>query len=164
MSLRGVIYALFVLLAGCGEYESQPARISGTVVKVFDGDSIIVATGRGEVEVRLGGIDAPEKYQPHSEVARDALEELVLSRPVAVQVLDVDRYQRAVGVVYRTGDELNVNRALVGEGHAWAYRRYAQDPKLVALEEDAKNKRLGLWQAPADSIVPPWTWRRTHSR
>jgi len=162
--LPRVFCALLFVLGACTEHEQTPGRLSGTVVKVFDGDSMVVTTAGGEVEVRLGGIDAPEKDQPHSEVARDALEDLVLSRQISIHVLDVDQYDRIVGRVYRTKDELNINRTLVGEGHAWVYRRYAQDPELAGLEEDARKERLGLWDAPSDSIVPPWTWRKTHPR
>lgn len=162
--LSAAVCALLLVLASCSEYGQAPEQLSGTVSRVFDGDSMIVATARGDVEVRLGGIDAPEKHQPHSDVARGALADLVLSRQVNIQVLDVDQYDRIVGRVYRTADDLNINRTLVGEGHAWVYRRYARDPELVALEEYARGERLGLWNSPTESLVPPWTWRKTHSR
>ena len=151
------------LLSGCAP-PSTSGNVAGTVVRVLDGDSLVVATARGEkLEVRLGEIDAPEKHQPHSNIARKVLTDLALGETVEISVLEIDQYGRLVGRVYRANDELSLNQLLVREGHAWVYRRYARDDSLLGLEEEAKRQQRGLWALPSDEIVPPWQWRRTHS-
>ena len=40
-------------------------RFAGCVLEVTDGDTVTVARGRGQVTVRLFGIDAPEGTQPY---------------------------------------------------------------------------------------------------
>jgi hypothetical protein len=68
----------------------------------------------------------------------------------------VDRYGRIVGEVYREGQYINAE--MVRSGHAWVYRRYSKNPKLLDLEREAKQNRRGLWAS--DYRVPPWEWRK----
>jgi endonuclease YncB( thermonuclease family) len=41
---------------------------------------------------------------------------------------------------------------------AWVFLRYARDPALFELEQEARAAHRGLWRD-AD-WVPPWEWRR----
>lgn len=50
-----------------------------------------------------------------------------------------------------------MNRWLVRRGHAWVYDRYADDPRLPALEREARRHRRGLWRR--SDPIPPWRWR-----
>jgi micrococcal nuclease len=49
-----------------------------------------------------------------------------------VKVLTTDRYGCEIGRVHARG--IQVNRALVRDGHAWVYTKYNRDPELPALE------------------------------
>lgn len=132
---------------------------------VFDGDTLELATGRDRpVRVRLYGIDAPETGrrgepgQPYGREARRALQAKVASQRVAVEVADRDRYDRIVGVVRIAGRD--INREMVEEGWAWAYRHYLQGPYASAYlraEEDARARRAGLWRQ--YNPEPPWEFR-----
>jgi micrococcal nuclease len=138
-------------------------EISGTVIKVFDGDSFIVAPAQGErIEVRLAGIDAPEKNQPYADIARAALRGMVLDQKLELEVLDVDRYGRKVARAFRVSDRMDINAELVRRGHVWVYRRHAYDEALYHLERDAREQKLGLWALPDAEREPPWRWRREH--
>ena len=156
--LRILLLAGLVLArAAAGE------EIRGTVVKVFDGDSFIVALAQGErVEVRLAGIDAPEKNQPYADSARAALRGMVLDQKLRLEVLDIDRYGRKVVRAFRVSDRMDVNAELVRRGHAWVYRRHAYDESLYDLERDARERKVGLWALPEAEREPPWRWRREH--
>ena len=62
----------------------------GRVVKVLDGDDVLL---ENNVRVRLIGIDAPETYpgkknEPYTEIARTALENLVLGKEIYVEYGD----------------------------------------------------------------------------
>jgi endonuclease YncB( thermonuclease family) len=136
--------------------------ITGRVVGVLDGDSILVLD-RAEIQhtVRLFGIDAPEKGQPYADKARSHLRELLSGKTVGIVRQDEDQYGRVVGSVY-AGKQL-VNLSLVREGYAWWYRRFApHDHQLQKAEEEARNKGVGLWALP--NPVAPWDWRRSQFR
>lgn len=146
-----------------GDGDGDERDFAGTVTHVFDGDSFIVESQnhRAEIEVRLDDIDAPEKDQPHADVARAALEQLIEARRVFVDVVATDRYDRKVAKVYREPDRLDVARTLVRDGHAWVNRRYAKETALVALEERARARKVGLWALPEADRIAPWRFRQT---
>lgn len=148
---------VFLSNAAC----EAPVRDTGRVVRVIDGDSLIVRRADGgDVEVRLFGIDAPEYRQPWSRKSRQALRRLVGDRQVRLEVRTVDRYGRSVAVLRRVPDDLDVGREMVRSGQAWVYRRYTDDVTLVALEDEAREAGLGIWSMPESQRIPPWEWRR----
>jgi endonuclease YncB( thermonuclease family) len=150
--------------------------IEGRVVGIIDGDSLRVLDGdRVLHEIRLAGIDTPERNQPFSERARQNLARLAMSKPVRVEVQKRDRYDRLIAKVWVTPPDLpcesepcpktlDVGRAQLTTGLAWFYRQYAheQSPQDRASydfdETEARVRKVGLWSDPAP--VPPWEWRR----
>ena len=73
-----------------------------------------------------------------------------------------DRYERLLGKIYLDGRD--INREMVREGHAWAYRRYLTDQSLLDDERRAREAGAGLWSLPLAQHVPPWEWRRGERR
>lgn len=133
--------------------------LSGRVVGVGSGDTVtVLATSKQQLEVRLAGIDAPDRKQPYWRQSKEALANLVLDRQVTVAVLKIDQYDRAVGHVSVDGER--IGPALIAGGSAWVYRRFNDDPELLALEQQAEEQRLGLWALPESQRIPPWIWRR----
>lgn len=130
--------------------------VSGRVLEVYDGDTLTVLSGRNKFRVRLFGIDAPEVLQDYGTEARDLLRTMVLGQTVTVEVLNVDKFGRAVAMVRK--DLLEVNTEMVRSGAAWHYRQYASGEKdLAAAQQEAQNARAGLWQQPEP--LPPWQFR-----
>jgi endonuclease YncB( thermonuclease family) len=129
------------------------------VVRIADGDSFAVARRSGAPleDVRLFGIDAPERGQPWSRRAREALSERVFGKVVRIEPTGRDRYDRIVARVYADG--VSVGEAQVREGHAWVYRRYDDSKAMRALEDEARAARRGLWSLP-EPPVPPWAVRQ----
>jgi endonuclease YncB( thermonuclease family) len=133
----------------------------GQVQRVVDGDTVQLLTSDYEqIRVRLYGIDAPERSQDGGPQSQAALRGLIEGRQVTVEVLDVDRYGRLVGLIFLDG--LSVNLEMVERGQAWVYDSYCKDKEacqgLSAAQGRAREARLGLW---ADaSPVPPWDYRR----
>jgi endonuclease YncB( thermonuclease family) len=133
------------------------ADYTARVVKIADGDTItVLKTGNTQERVRFASIDAPERGQPYGAKAKDALAALVFGQPVRVEVVDMDRYGRTVGSVWVV--DVNANAEMVRQGFAWVYRKYSDDPALLALEAEARNAKKGLWADP--NPLPPWEWRR----
>jgi len=129
------------------------------VVAVRDGDSFAVVRGAGgaEGEIRIFGIDAPERSQPWSKRAREALAKRVLGKTVRIEPVERDRYERIVGHVF--AGEACVGCEQVREGHAWVYRRYTTSSALLELEAEARAAKRGLWSLPEGERIPPWEWR-----
>ena len=127
---------------------------------MIDGDSLEVDTGESITQVRLFGIDCPERDQPYADQARDELARMVRGKILRLEVMDHDDYGRTVARVL-AGD-VDVNLALVRAGAAWVYRKYSKDRTLLAAEESARRERRGLWAD--DAPVAPWDWRHGNGR
>jgi len=144
------------------EAETEAPVLVGTVTRVIDGDGAEVELSSGPIEVRLHGIDAPERNQPWGEEAAAALRQRIDGREVALEPVTQDQYDRLVAVVY-LGDE-NINAWLVRQGHAWAYRQYLEDPEFCTWEGDARAVWRGLWAQPQEQWKAPWEWRAVERR
>jgi endonuclease YncB( thermonuclease family) len=152
-----LMIALLTLLIAMPVHAAAP--LTGRVVHVSDGDTVVVLTsGREEVKIRLHGIDCPEAKQPFGQAAKRQTLALAGGKDVTVLPLDTDRYGRTIGEVFLS-DGTSLNKALVSMGYAWWYQRYApRDAELAALEAEARRARRGLW---ADANpAPPWEWRK----
>jgi endonuclease YncB( thermonuclease family) len=152
------LLALFLLLgasAACAE------TLRGVVIVVIDGDTVLFKpdtyhpSSRAFLKVRLVGIDAPERDQPHGDAASAALRALALKRSATLEIVAIDIYQRKLGRLAVEGRDINTE--MIRIGRAWASARDAEDP-LRVLQREAQAARIGLWQD--DAPVPPWRWRR----
>ena len=139
--------------------DPKTGYIYGTVVGITDGDTLKLLTQNKKiVKIRLAEIDTPERRQPYGKRSKQALSDLVFKKEVAVRLVDIDRYERIVGRIYL--DDLDVSAEMVRLGAAWVYRKYATDPNLYKLEDEARAGKRGLWALPESQRVPPWQWRR----
>lgn len=131
--LRPLLLPVFLLIPFISSAAGAAGTYEGKVISVADGDTVGVPYKGGRLKVRLAEIDTPEKGQPYGTRARQALSALVFNRAVNVAETDRDRYGRIVGRVYAGGAD--VSAEMMQRGHAWAYRKYAADPRLYRLEE-----------------------------
>ena len=158
-TLLGGLLALFLSVVAQGLHADI---LAGRCVAVFDGDTIVVRdTHRKRHEVRLQGIDAPEKGQRYGSISKSNLSALVYQKQVVVDWDKRDRYGRLVGRV--TSNGVDASRTQLEAGLAWVYREYLDelplsDRKLfLQAESTAQHKRLGLWHD--RDPTPPWVWR-----
>lgn len=125
----------------------------GRVVRVLDGDSIIVKVNRESLEVRVYGIDCPEYDQPYGDPARKMTQRLTRGRAVRLHPRAVDRYGRLVARVELPKGDLSL--MLLEAGLAWWYQRFAPErDDYRAAEKRARQARRGLWSQA--NPVPPW--------
>jgi micrococcal nuclease len=130
-----------------------------SVVRVIDGDTIVVALGGSQERVRYVGMDTPETVKPNTPVqcwgpAAHALNARML-RPGARVTLRFDRelrdrYGRLLAYVYRTADGLFVNAQLVRDGAARTLAippNTGHEAELARLQVAAQATRRGLWGA-----------------
>lgn len=162
--VRTLVLALIFAQAALAANGAGPPIEGGALV--VDGDTLTVQGQR----IRLYGIDAPESDQlcqrdgtpwRCGQAATVALTEFIGRRPVRCVPKDREpasfeqgryRYGRVIAVCWVGGVELN--RWLVAEGHALAYRHYSSD--YVTDEAQAKLARKGVWDS---EFEPPWVWR-----
>lgn len=132
--------------------------IQGKVVRIADGDTItILDSTKLQIRVRLYGIDCPENGQDFANVAKKFTSDLCFSKQVTVDVKDVDRYGRTVGIVW-VSDSINVNLELLSEGLAWHYKYFDQSEEFAQAEHIARTNKKGLWAQM--NAVATWEYRR----
>ena len=117
--------------------ETSRQALVGVVTRVLDGDTIALRAESGSHRIRLGEIDAPESGQPGGRAAQRALDKKIDDLRVRVEVRTVDRFGRLIGRVYL--NERDINREMVAEGHAWAYREYLTDRSFLRVEKQARG-------------------------
>lgn len=133
----------------------------GEVVEVIDADILRVKKDNTKVEVRLYGIDAPEKDQPYGMRATRFTKMMARFERVEVEPEDRDQEGRVAALVYIDGDGECLNEELVKAGHAWVHERYCHIrdcDQWRKLERRARQAERGLWTQ--SDPVPPWVWRR----
>mgnify|MGYP001588103606 FL=1 len=123
------------------------------VSHVIDGDTLEVSDRDGaRFKVRLYGSDAPEtekpeqEGQPFGEEAFTALRNKVEGKRVDIEVVDIDRYGRAVAIVRQDGRNINIE--MVSDGLAECYTEYLEGPQkkeCVLAEVLAKRLKKGMW-------------------
>ena len=124
-----------------------PDGDSATVVRIFDGDSFEAEVDGVVVEVRMLGINAPEGYECHGDVARERLRDLIGEGEITLVAEgedSEDRFGRLLRSVYTEAEF--VNATMVAEGHALALQ--GGDPQervLVTRLDEAAAEGRGLW-------------------
>jgi endonuclease YncB( thermonuclease family) len=146
---------------------STSAGVSGTVTAVLDGDTLTVTPTNGgkPIELRLAGIDAPEICQDGGADAKAYLAELVLKQPVRVVTgnphgePDPHPQGRVLGTLWK--DDIEVNRRMVEEGHAWSVRiKYDRGP-FVPQERMARALSRGVFKV-GSAAMSPKDFRQRH--
>ena len=150
---------LIAILTNCALPCYAGERIDLEVQYVSDGDTIKSFTeSSAKAEwVRLAQIDAPEKNQPFGLESKAMLKNLLdCPAPLQLEAIGRDRYKRIIGEIYCGGQ--SINKQMVQHGGAWFYTKYATDPNLAAIENEARVAKIGLWAAP--NAIAPWAWRK----
>lgn len=132
---------------------------TATVEYVIDGDTVDLIIDGQEVRVRLIGIDTPETkardtpVQCFGEEASEALRGLLpIGSSVRIERDDEprDRFGRLLLYLYRTDDDLFINRWMVENGFASAvsYRpNISFEAEFAVLEAEAQSAGRGLWSS-----------------
>jgi endonuclease YncB( thermonuclease family) len=139
---------------------AMPGTLSGAVaqeitgtIRVVDGDTFRL----GRADIRLHAVDAPETDTPCLDregrlwdcgrwsAAR--LAETFEGASARCRQVDVDRYGRIVARCTARG--VDIGEHIVGEGWAWAWRRFGMDYDLT--EKAAATQGLGLWARSGES-------------
>lgn len=128
------------------------------VIRVVDGDTIVVAINHKPQTIRLIGINTPETVAPNKPIqcygpeASAHAKEMLMGKIVRLESDpsqdDQDKYHRYLRYVFL--DNENVNESFVRDGFAKEYtyktpHHYQQE--FRADQKAAKKNKLGLWGA-----------------
>jgi len=106
----------------------------GKVIKVYDADTITIATRLPfkdsplyRLSVRLNGIDAPEikgkdvsnEEKEAAVIARDVVSKMILHKDVVLKNIQTEKYGRVLADVYI--DNINLNEYLITHKYAVKY-------------------------------------------
>ncbi len=137
--------------------------------KIVDGDTVTANCPQyPNLRVRIWGIDAPEMGQrPWGEQSRDAFRQLILGNadegPLIVEVRDIDRYRRIVGLVRRERGGVDLGLEMVRIGQAIVYEQFNDSAEYRRVQATARAARVGIWATPGDQQNPA-AWRRVNAR
>ncbi len=162
-SLFGIVVVLGFLayqIYGCDLNERPYVSYN---VRVVDGDTLVLDS---KLRIRLQGVDAPEtkqqcadivngekKYFECGKVATMRLAQIIGQNKVECTNEGSDKYKRQLSYCYVNRE--NINRRMVREGYAVAYRQY--DSTFALDELIAKIKKDGLWSSEFEN---PSDWRK----
>jgi len=145
-----------MLLAALVVRSAFAETITGTVVSVIDGDTLVVQdAAKKRYTIRLAEIDAPEPKQPFWMESSRSLAALCYRQIVKVAWSERDPRKRYVGHVSCAGKDANAEQ--LKRGMAWASPKSTQPTSgLYELETNARLRGIGLWAD--DKAVAPWEW------
>ena len=162
-----IILSLMLLAPLTVRAENLGSLIGGNP-RVVDGDTLVFSGVPGKsIRVRMEGIDAPETGQSCKRrngtsywcgrLATAALTMKIGARPVICTGKGgEDRYGRLLLTCHlERSHGINLNRWMVKNGWALAYRKYSK--RYVRVEEMAQLERRGIWSG---GFTAPWDWRR----
>jgi endonuclease YncB( thermonuclease family) len=134
------------------------------ITAVSDGDSLTgekqTASGKEIIQMRLYGIDAPDKRQAFGKEAWQFLESLCLNKTLYYDpVSGSDRFRRVIAIAWMPENRMSVNALMLKNGMAWldpvhCQRRICR--RWDKIQAAAQAKRIGLWSD--KNAVPPWVF------
>ena len=158
--LESLAIGMSKLVLGLLVFTPQPLTAS-EVIRVVDGDSLIVRLNGIPQQIRLACVDAPEIGQyPYGRLAMNAFRGLIpADSAITIYPIKKDRYGRTVAHVSTPGG-VDVAGELVRKGLVFVYTRYLSDcdgPNLLLLESQARDFKQGIWSVSYTHLTLPTT-------
>lgn len=155
-----VLFSFFVTVPALAIVQST---VEGSVVSISDGDTFVLLTDNGtKLKIRTAFFDALETPKVNHKTERvnkggqffgeevaNALRKKIEGKRVTVDIIDIDRYRRLIGIVFL--GSRNINLEMVREGWAEVYREYLRPPyreQFLEAEKQAKKEKRGIWGLP----------------
>jgi micrococcal nuclease len=94
-------------------------------------------------KIHLNGIVCPDPGKPYGQKAKDFTTEACLGKEVRIVTYGKNRGRIMADVYLSEGKMLN--QELVRNGLAWQDKMHSSDTTLARLENEAREKKIGLW-------------------
>lgn len=140
--------------------------IPGRVIRIFDGDTLLIQVGQAKHRYQLIASDTPEFLpkdrtpSPYSVESRRFIEQLLLGESVYIQHDPLglrDQSKRKSAYIFRAPDMLFVNIELIRQGYAKHNPRHSTlyTDAFEFYESKAQDLKRGIWNPKADQ--PDWS-------
>lgn len=127
------------------------------VIRVIDGDTIVVEINSKKEKIRLIGINTPESVDSRRPVecfgveASQKAKEILTGKNVGLEtdsaVDERDKYGRLLRYLFLE-DGTNFNKMMINEGYAYEYTYdlpYKYQSEFRQAEKEARENKKGLW-------------------
>ena len=155
-----IFFVLILIVLYILYYTSSAKTFEGKVVDVNSGDEIIVEFEGQRKVVRLRDVYCPVWGQPYFKNARKFTRELVEKKLVTVSYHGKQKKEYILANVHMENSS-EIKYELVKNGYAWRWK-HALNYKLWTLQNEARNKKKGLWKR--KKPIPPWEWADTREK
>ncbi|MET3720070.1 MULTISPECIES: thermonuclease family protein [unclassified Arthrobacter] len=153
------------LVAGSMVVASAANADSGTVIRIIDGDTLVVSINNGDHTIRLLNIDTPETKDPNQPVeclgpqAAEYLERLLPQGTRVRLEFDAERHDKygrtLAGVFTPDGSLVNANIAREGMGIPVQFGGNSKFmPPVEAAYAEARAAKSGLFSDQVDCTIP----------
>ncbi len=141
--LPAILFAMLVTVSAAAQM-----TVTGEVVEVIDGKTVVISIATGKVKAELQYIDVPEPGQQLHQTVTAHLRTMLVGKIVEYRAQTIFK-DRTVGRMLLNG--IDVSQQLLRDGAAWHIppRASGQEKSEVAVysstETDAKNEKRGVW-------------------
>lgn len=150
MIKKTALYTLSVIAVLVILNSASPAQmtVSGEVVDVVDGKTVVIAMPTGRVKAELQYIDIPEPSQSLYATVKDHLAKLVLGKTVEYRALTL-LADRTVGRMML--NNVDVSLQMLRDGAAWhdhsagSGQESGEMALYAATEKTAREEKRGVW-------------------
>lgn len=169
-SIALVIYLIAASLLSCQQADAQPKQNEARVVKVYDGDTVLLLMDNKTYLTRLIGFDAPEMGQePWGKKAREHLRTMLKDSgwnvSVETDIEKYDKYGRLLVYVW-SEDKTFINEQMLADGYAVLFT-FQPNSKYVDLfrkaQRLARENKSGIW-GPDGLEERPTEYKKKHPR
>ena len=145
-NIKYALILIFIIISGFTYYSVSHRSYKQQVYvsDVIDGDSFVLRDF-DNLNVRLKGINAPEKNMFMYDNARKFLRDKIQDKQVEIEWTGTDQYGRILAYVY---DDNNINKEILRKGLAHLYY-YGKDDKFQDMEKAeqyARESKTGIWE------------------
>ena len=155
---NGTAPAVTTLIAGVLE---APATII-KIRRITDGDTVVALLPNKAIEsnIRLAGIDAPEKGKTGYKESLAWLESQLLGADVTLQVDEAnaeDSYGRVIAVIIKNGVDMSLESVKQGWSTYYPYlkNKFVDEKVYKSAEDNARNSNLGIWALTGAGGIAP---------
>lgn len=166
LGLSALALSLANLLLSAAVVAPKAAKVypvfPATLVRVVDGDTVVLTIEGVSTNTRLCGIDASEAKTPMGPPATAMLRSLLEGQTLSVAVVGKDLYQRTVGSIYvrsTSGQKTSVQAALAKTGLAYYYSVGTCPDRQEVIDADNYAKAAGLGMRAIPGYPAPWETR-----
>lgn len=119
----------------------------GTVERVIDGDTVVLKDG---TTIRYVGITTPERNEPFWQEATDENKKLVINKKVKLEydAYTSDKFGRVLAYIIIDNKNISIELARLGLAKVVIMekrRDFIYQDQLLKAQNEAKNKKLGIW-------------------